>query len=91
MNLPLRTVFIVSHKFGFVVASSSFKSIKKFNFLFEFCLDCFCSVVNCSVPMNLRTFAASVVDAHFNSWWSDKMQGDVSNPTPVETGFMSQL
>jgi hypothetical protein len=39
MTFPLRTAFIVSHKFKFVVASFSLNSKKVFNFFSYFILD----------------------------------------------------
>jgi hypothetical protein len=39
MSFSLRTAFIVSHKFGYVVASFSLNSKKVFNFFLYFFLD----------------------------------------------------
>jgi hypothetical protein len=80
MSFPLRTVFIVSHKFGYVVASFSLNSIKSLISLF------ISSLTKVSLS---RVLFISHVTVYFllfmlllkislSPWYSDSMHGIIS-------------
>jgi hypothetical protein len=80
MSFPLRTVFIVSHKFGYVVASFSLNSKKSLIYFF------ISSLTKLSLSRVLFSFHVNVgfllfillLKIRLTPWWSARMRGITS-------------
>ena len=80
MSFPLSTAFILSHKFGYVVASFSLKSKKS---LISFFIS---SLTKVSLSRVLFGFHVNVgflliillLKISLSPWWSDRMHGTIS-------------
>jgi len=77
MSFPLRTTFIVSHKFGYVVASFSLKFKKSLiSFFISFLSKVLLSRVLFSVHVNVGfLWVMPLLKTSLTLWWSDRMHG----------------